>query len=247
MFSNRTSFSDRTRRQFLKTALFAGSSGMLGVATAMVRRLEAMGAFQYPTGIQKLSGDVRVNGTAAREGDPVQWGDRVVTGADGTVIFVLEKSVYLVHENTDLTLQTETAEKHAASMEKILRIFKGRALMVFNRHENHRVFTPTAVVGIRGSGAYVEVETDKTYFCLCYGVSEIAVRGASEIRETVETTHHESPRFIYGPEANARIEPAPVFNHTDEELIRLERMVFRQPPFVPAYGDDGSGGGSGGY
>jgi hypothetical protein len=211
----------------------------------MVRRLEAMGAFQYPTGIQKLSGDVRINGVAAREGDPVQWGDRVVTGADGTVIFVLEKSVYLVHENTELTMETDSAGKYAASLEKILRIFKGSTLMVFNRQDSHRVFTPTAVAGIRGSGAYVEIDPMKTYFCLCYGTSDIAVRGAPEIRETVETTHHESPRFIYGPEADARIEPATVFNHTDEELIRLERRVYRLPPFVPAYGDDR--GGSGGY
>ena len=53
------------------------------------------------------------------------------------------------------------------------------------------------------------------------------------VRETVRTTHHDAPRYIY---AHAEmpikmIEPAPLINHTDAELIMLEALVGRRPPF----------------
>ena len=35
---------------------------------------------------------------------------------------------------------------------------------------------------------------------------------------------------------------APVINHTDAELILLESLVWRQPPFVDNEGNGGSGG-----
>jgi hypothetical protein len=35
------------------------------------------------------------------------------------------------------------------------------------------------------------------------------------------------------------IEQAPVINHTDDELIMLELLVWRQPPFVEENGGNG--------
>jgi len=58
----------------------------------------------------------------------------------------------------------------------------------------------------------------------------LQVKGAPEISETVTTSHHDQPRFIYSGEK--RIDPAPVINHSDQELILLERLVGRVPPFV---------------
>ena len=105
-------------------------------------------------------------------------------------------------------------------------------LGVFGRRRRKRIITATAVTGIRGSGVYVESDTERTYLCTCYGIGDLAASADPRVRETVRTTHHESPRFIYGPGAPSLITRAPVFNHTDAELIMLEAMVGRKPPFV---------------
>ena len=62
-------------------------------------------------------------------------------------------------------------------------------------------------------------------------------------RETVHSTHHSAPRYIYahGEMPIQMIEPAPVVNHTDAELIMLEALVGRKPPFEedgPSYKAD---------
>jgi hypothetical protein len=66
----------------------------------------------------------------------------------------------------------------------------------------------------------------------------LQVKDAPEISETVTTSHHDQPRFIYSGEK--RIEQAPVINHSDQELILLEKLVGRIPPFVkPNRNDEG--------
>ena len=61
---------------------------------------------------------------------------------------------------------------------------------------------------------------------------------------TVKTFHHESPKFVYASGQDQLIVKAPVRNHTDAELIMLENLVWRTPPFVK---EGGNGGGGGGY
>jgi hypothetical protein len=112
-------------------------------------------------------------------------------------------------------------------------VVTGKLLSVYARGLGERqIKGPTATIGIRGTGAYIEAEPDKTYFCLCYGEAEIVPDGAPDARETVRTTHHESPRTIYAPGAVRAMERAPVINHTDDELILLESLVGRTPPFI---------------
>ena len=36
---------------------------------------------------------------------------------------------------------------------------------------------PNATIGIRGTGAYIEVHEGRTYFCLCYGKAEVGGKG----------------------------------------------------------------------
>ena len=50
--------------------------------------------------------------------------------------------------------------------------------------------------------------------------------------ETVTTRHHEAPRYIMAAGAPQMVMAAPVINHTDAELILLESLVGRQPPFI---------------
>jgi len=235
------------RREFLKSLLIAGSFSFGGV-TALVRQVMAMGVLGYPVGIQKLKGEVFINRVAAKKGQTVAFGDTVTTGIDSMVIFVVENSVYLLWDNTEFEMHAETSSKYKKSVKIILKLLRGKALSVFSTKNQKRVITPTAVAGIRGSGLYVEAEPQKTYLCMCYGIADIAVRDKPDIQESFKTTHHDSPRYIYGSESGNRIEKAPVFNHTDAELIMLEALVFRKPPFVESDESEGGvSGGRGGY
>ena len=66
-------------------------------------------------------------------------------------------------------------------------------------------------------------DSEKTYVCTCYGTSHLQVKDVLEISEFVTTSHHDQPSFIYFGEK--RIEQAPVINHSDQELILLEKLV----------------------
>lgn len=85
----------------------------------------------------------------------------------------------------------------------------------------------TASIGIRGTGAYIEVDGDELYFCLCYGEAVLEVPGSAP--RTVKTTHHEEP-LLFTPAQG--IGKGPFRNHTDDELIMLEALTGREPPFM---------------
>lgn len=209
-----------SRRGVLALAGLIGLGGSLRLAHAMARRPE------FP-GVQRLSGDVRVNGLTARVGTLVQPGDTLTTGPDSHVIFVVGEDVFLLRDNGRITVGGQ-----GGILERI-RIHTGRILSVFAPRKTRRHFdTSTAVIGVRGTGLYIESEPDRTYVCTCYGTTELAASGDPNARETVTSTYHEAPRYIHRKGARSGlIEPAKVINHTDDELYLLEWFVGRLPPF----------------
>ncbi len=218
------------RRRLL---LWIVGGGLLGPVSfpRMIQLAIAMGVKNYPQGVQLVEGDVRINGLPATVGDPVQFGESIVTGIDGKAIVVMNRSVYLLRENTRLTLSAEPDKSAKEKIVSKLMLFSGKVLSVFGRGKR-RLETKTAVMGVRGTGVYMESDPTKSYICTCYGRAEIISRYNPKIREKVRTFHHESPRYIFGPGADNAIVKAPVFNHTDAELIMLEKLVGRIPPFV---------------
>ena len=50
--------------------------------------------------------------------------------------------------------------------------------------------------------------------------------------KTVKTTHHEQPLLLREDGGIMRAEPGPFRNHTDDELVMLESLVGREPPFM---------------
>ncbi len=221
---------DAARRRLL---LWIVAGGLLGPVSfpRTIQLALAMGVKNYPQGIQMLEGDVRVNGRPAKMGDPVNLGDSIMTGIDGKAIVVMNRSVYLLRENTRLTLSAEPDKSAKEKIVSKLMLFSGRVLSVFGRGKR-RLETRTAVMGVRGTAVYMESDPIKSYICTCYGSAEIISRYNPKIRDKVRTFHHESPRYIFGPGSEHLIVKAPVFNHTDAELIMLERLVGRIPPFV---------------
>jgi len=177
-------------------------------AAAMLLVREALAQGRLEQGVHRRQGDVRISG------------DSVSTGADGEVVFVVGKDAMLVRRNSELSI-----------LKTGLRIVTGAVLSVFGGGRR-QLRTPTANIGIRGTAVYIEAERSRTYVCTCYGEAVLEPRADPKARETVRTLHHEQPRYIMAQGAPQMIMPAPVVNHTDAELVFLESLVGREPPFV---------------
>ena len=96
-----------------------------------------------------------------------------------------------------------------------------------------RVSSATATIGIRGTGFYIEADPDQTYFCTCYGATEVEANNDPQSRETITASRHDRPVYIVKDGgAGNNIRDAPFVNHTDQELALIETLVGRKTPFV---------------
>jgi len=211
-----------TRRRWIAFALAAPLAARLAVLR------EALAAGKIEKGVYRVRGDARVNGTPAREGMDVKAGDRITTGADGELLFVIGKDAMLVRSNA----RVEVSGRSGALLAAGLRVVTGAVLSVFSPGARRTITVRTATIGIRGTAVYVEDMADRAYVCTCYGVADIAAEDDPAVHETVRTEHHDQPRYVYPPGVATRIVRAPVINHKDAELILLESLVGREPPFV---------------
>jgi hypothetical protein len=213
-------FCDRARRDWLKRALLGGA------ALPLLLR-DALAASRRASGMVDVTGQVLINGRPAGPGAAVKPGDSVVTAADSSAVFVVGRDAFLLREKSELL------SAGGKALTGTLRLVTGKLLSVFGRG-SRRIATPTATIGIRGTGIYIEAEAERTYVCTCYGLVDLQASNMPAARETVKTTHHDAPRYIYahGEMPIKMIAPAPVVNHTDAELIMLEALVGRKPPFV---------------
>ncbi|MCP4041057.1 MAG: FecR domain-containing protein [Gammaproteobacteria bacterium] len=209
------------RRNLLQRSIVMGLLGIADIATVL-----AMSRVPYAEGINKVQGEVRINDQTAKKDDLVKLGDTVATGSNSSVIFVFKRDAFLLRENS----QVKVSGDGAAIQE--LRVLTGKLLSVFAPGEK-RIRTASATIGIRGTGAYVDAGEDRTYICVCYGGADLYSATTGGLLERVKTHHHDSPRYIYpGDSSRQLIEPAPVVDHTDEELTLLESLVGRNPPFA---------------
>ena len=218
-----------SRRRWLLRA--AATIGVSAVPFAIGRALAA-GERPPAPGLYRAEGEVRINARAAKPGQLVRPGDAIETGAGSQAVFIVGRDAYLLRAGS----RVETAG--SVALVSVLRIVTGKLLSVLGPGAK-RIETRTATIGIRGTGIYVEAEPERTYVCTCYGTAELQSRDRPEVRETVTTKHHEQPRYIYGRELKPFAEmmgKAPVINHTDAELIMLESLVGRKPPFVDSGG-----------
>ena len=213
------------RRQWLRM-----TATMLAVQMAWLRK--ALAAGSVDKGVHRVRGDVRVNGTPAKEGMDVKAGDVVTTGADSEVVFVTGKDAFLIRSNS----RVEAQGALGALVLSGLRVVTGAVLSVFSAGEPKTLRTATATIGIRGTAVYLEAEESRTYVCTCYGEAEIVSTADPSARETVRTTHHEQPRYVMATGAPQMLMSAPVINHTDAELTLLESLAGRKPPFLDTPG-----------
>jgi len=194
---------------------------LLKGAAALLLVREALAQGRLEKGIYRLQGDVRVNGAAAQRGAELRAGDTVRTQPGAEIVWVAQRDAFLVRQNSEVSYLANG-----------LRVVTGAVLSVFASGERKEIRTATANIGIRGTGIYVEAEPQRTYACTCYGETVLAPASDPAAAETVRTTHHESPRYIMPAGSPQMVMAAPVINHTDAELILLESLVGRQPPFI---------------
>lgn len=196
------------RRRFLQLSL------ALGALVLVPRTLAA-------DSIRSLHGKVKVDGKPADERTPITSSSLLETGADGQVIFTLGQDAFLLRANSNVQLEPDGAAL------AVLRLLSGALLAVFGKGIK-QIATPTATIGIRGTGLYLEATSEETYFCLCYGNVELQRRGAGPEQDTqaFASTRHSAVRIPLQP---AEMSVAPQLNHTDAELELLESLVGRPP------------------
>ncbi|MFN0041475.1 MAG: hypothetical protein ACKVP2_18340 [Burkholderiales bacterium] len=219
---------DLPRRDFLlhllATGVLAGGGGWSGHARAQVAG-RVPGPMKEGRSFYDVSGVVKVNGAPANLSTRVGGKDVVETGKGARAIFIVGGDAYLLRENSRIELSG------ASVLADSLRLMTGALLSVFGKGKK-TAYLPTSTIGIRGTGLYLEVEPDRAYVCTCYGDTEIAVSDDPKISERIVSTHHDAPRYILAkPDKGRRIIPAGFKNHTDLELMLIESLVGRTPPF----------------
>lgn len=210
------------RRSLLRALAALGLLGPAGVA-GLVRHALAAGNKPVPPGMYRVRGTVTINGQPARAGQPVQPGDTVATGRGSEAIYVIGQNAYLQREESTVSFAASQAAQ-------VMRVVTGKILSVFGKGE-HRLETPTATIGIRGTACYIEAAPKTVYFCLCYGTAEVRPTADPERVERITTRHHDHPIYIHHDSAMPAMVPAGVFNHGDDELVLLENLTGRWPPF----------------
>ena len=179
-------------------------------------------------------------------------GDTIETSETGRLhIRMSDRTLLSLKPDTRFTIQTyRHAEARSAGTattqgsapgtdRSVFALFKGgfRAItgLIGQRNKNaFSVNTPVATIGIRGTALYSQVFDQRSYVCTCYGQTELQALAAPQQREQIESLHHDAPRWIaaQGRSGEALISPAPMFNHSDMELMLLEALVGREVPFA---------------
>jgi hypothetical protein len=200
--------------------------GLLGSGniSLLIQDVLAAGYVSVPIGIQRLSGEVLINGQSATEGAPIKPGDVVRTGPGAQTIYVIGQDAFLQRGNSTVSFGTDAAKG-------FLRVVTGKLLSVFGQGEK-TLLTPTATIGIRGTACYIEAEPTKVYFCLCYGSAELIPLADPGQATRITTRYHDHPLMIYKDDGMPAMVDAAVVNHTDAELSMLEFLMGRRPPFA---------------
>jgi len=224
---------DDPRREILVRALQAGTFAAAGPA-GLIQPVHAMGkipkVLEPGKSIYDMRGNVGVNGQKANTDTKIEANDIVTTGRRRHVVFAVGKDAFVLRSNSRLELSG------AGLAISTLRLVTGKLLSVFGK-SRHKMHTPNATIGIRGTGVYTEADPEQSYICTCYGVVDLFADNDKESTETITSQHHDAPRYILSNEAKGQnIQPAPFINHTDLELQIIEELVGRTPPFSMAGG-----------
>ena len=185
--------------------------------------------------VYRVTGKAWVNGNRVDATTRIGPNDTVKTGKDSEIVFVVGDHAMLLRGNSHLVIQSKEGSEIGSLLIGGLRLFAGKLLSV-SRNKGMRIETPTATIGIRGTGVYLEAGPEKTFFCNCYGEVDVIANSDETSKETVVSRHHDKPLYIYGKGQPGQcihdVQRLTRPNHTDEELMLAEALVGRVPPFA---------------
>ena len=225
---------DDPRRQVLIRLL---SAGLLGLSAPAAQAI-TFGIFgsrprKLPEGqsIYGVSGQVTVNDREATLATQIKPGDTIQTAQNSEIVFVVNTHSMILRSDSKMVI-----ERPANAPESLiiggLRMLSGKLLSV-SRNSPMQISTSTATIGIRGTGFYVEADPERTYFCTCYGATEVQATDDPSSRESIAASHHDRPVYVVKDGgAGNNIRNAGFINHTDQELALIETLVGRRTPFV---------------
>jgi hypothetical protein len=176
--------------------------------------------------VRQLSGEVYLNDYRVRRNSALRPGQTLTTGADGVIWFTVGQDAFFLRPESRLRLEAESAR---SAVLDLLRLVSGGLGATFSRGAPRRLVTPTATIGIRGTGVYLEAAPTWTYACTCFGNTEIASRDSVRTPILVRSENHIARRI----DRDGRILDMDFIRHTSEETARLEKLVGRPNPFKP--------------
>lgn len=222
---------DDPRREFLVRMLTMGAFAT--GSWALPSLVHGMGKVPnvLPAGKSffEIKGDVRVNQRRATLDTVVNANDVISTGKSSHAVFVVGRDAFILRDNSSMEIK-------GSNIINSIRIFSGKVLSVFGHRESSnklQMRTSTATIGIRGTGVYLEADPEQTYFCTCYGVTDLYSTVDQNQKQRVIAKHHDDPKYILAKPSQKGhlILPAPMINHSDHELALVEELVGRVPPF----------------
>jgi hypothetical protein len=163
--------------------------------------------------------------------------EATLTTADHNAMIVVGDDALLIRPHSRLRVLSKRATRQE-SLQRIqhIQLISGGVLAALGQQGPRTFKTAQAVVSIRGTALYLETRAQSTYLCTCYGVVQLNHALDPSVNERLATQHHEAPRIIYdlglSDHASELCVPAPMLNHTDAELVQLEGLVGREPPFL---------------
>lgn len=226
---------DDPRREWLIRALTAGLLGTTwSAADAITFGVFGSRPRKLPEGqsIYGLSGQVTVNNEPASLSTRIKPGDTVQTAQNSEIVFVVNTHSMILRSESKLLIEPPAETSTSSLVIGGLRMLTGKLLSV-SRNSPMRVTSNTATIGIRGTGFYIEADPERTYFCTCYGATDVEATADPQSKESIAATHHDRPVYIVTDGGNGNnIRNAPFINHTDAELSLIETLVGRRTPFV---------------
>lgn len=234
---------DLQRRLFLQTV----GAGLLTTLMPTGRLLAAEPGLPQPLpagrSVYHVSGHAWVNGNRIDESTRIGPSDTIKTAIGSKLVFAVGTHAMLLRGGSHLVLQADEKNTAESPLIGLLRLFSG-ALLSVSRRKGMSIVTPNVTIGVRGTGVYLETGPEKTYFCDCYGDVDVSATHDATSTDTVSSKHHDRPLYIFNDAPAGKhirnvhdTEFAPRRpNHSDNELIMLEALVGRTPPFAQQKG-----------
>jgi hypothetical protein len=177
--------------------------------------------------IHELSGDVLANGKPINKRSIIHPGDVLRTQSNGRVTFIIGQDAFFMRERSEMQIEGAPT----AILINGLRLITGAIGAAFGKGGPRSITTPTATIGIRGTGVYMETRGDGVYFCTCYGDTVLTSNFDAKDREVVSTANHQPRLITRDVKDGSRFHAAPFETHTNEEMDTLEKCVGRRAPW----------------